>query len=314
MEKISKKQKFFPILAESKVKQSLFFVISIVLLVVLYFIGQMVIKINKSKEFTLVHDNFSCVYQIDNIYVENWKLIIEGWIFEQGRDSEGQEYEIILADIDSDRNAFPKMQYSERNDVNEYFLCEYDYSQSGFQATISTWKLDVENSVYEILVRKRGESKAFDTGIYVAEGEIFFANPRDFIELKVEDTNLKQIIDEGILRVYNPEEGMYVYQYNGVLYWIAEPTYGFVDGDTMIQYQMETSQIERLPQYRLENDWFWDNRSFLFSKNEIVEWDTGKYRVACCEIPTEYAITKMWTGNHINEWIWQAIFRPWYDL
>ena len=74
---------------------------------------------------------------------------------------------------------------------------------------------------------------------------------------------------------------------------------------------METTQPQHLPTIRLENNWDWSDISFPFSSKELVEYNTGKYRVTKCAIPTEYSITKAWTGNYINEWIWRENFRIW---
>ena len=86
------------------------------------------------------------------------------------------------------------------------------------------------------------------------------------------------------------------------------------DGDTIIQYQLSTTQAESIPQQRLENGWNWDNIGFYFSKNELIEWNTGKYRVAKKSIPTEYSVTKIWTGNYNDGWIWIQNFRPYYQF
>lgn len=139
-----------------------------------------------------------------------------------------------------------------------------------------------------------------------------YANPSEYQALEVEGTDLEEIVNQGVLRVYRPDYGMYVYQYKNTLYWIAEPDYGFVDSDTYVQYQLNTTQIERLPKIRLENEWYWDNIGFWFSEYEMKEMNTGKYRVAKKEIPREYSIRGIWTGNNIDGWIWREDFLPYY--
>ena len=107
---------------------------------------------------------------------------------------------------------------------------------------------------------------------------------------------------------------IYVYQYEGDLYWIADEEYGFVDGDTTIQCQLSTTQVEKLPIYCLERGGDTDSIGFLFSNNEIVNANTGKYRVTKRNIPVEYSIVKIWTGNYIDGWKWLEYFRPRYEF
>lgn len=259
-------------------------------------------------------DDFSWVYQVDTAETKNGDFILQGFAFELDVDAVEGKFEIVLQDIESGKRYFPKMEYMDRTDVNEYFLCEYDYLQSGFVAIIKEKKLALYEKNYEILLRSVDERRAYQTGTFISKGKLMYANPQEYEPLDVEGTDLEKIVKDGILRVYRPDCGMYVYQYDGKLYWIAEPEYGFVDGDTYIQYQLDTTQVSRLPQQRIENKVFWDNIGFKFNANELRDANWGKYRVARRDIPTEYSVEKIWTGNHINKWIWKQDFRPYYEF
>jgi len=74
--------------------------------------------------------------------------------------------------------------------------------------------------------------------------------------------------------------------------------------------QLWTTQTEKLPQERLDNNWLWDNIGGNFEEYEIQS-DFGEYRVMRRELPTEYSITAIVTGYHKNgKWIWRNYFRP----
>ena len=260
-------------------------------------------------------DDFSWVYQVDSVEIDNGDFVLRGFAFELDRDATEGAYEIVLQDIESGKRYFPKMEYMERMDVNEYFLCEYDYLQTGFEAMIKAKKLDLDTKDYEVLLRRADERQTYQTGTYISKGELMYANPQEFEPLNVEGTGLEKIVEEGILRVYRPDYGMYVYQYEGELYWIAEDDYKYdKDGDTYIQCQLDTTQVDKLPEHRLKNQWNWDNIGFLFTSNELVELSSSDYRVASEALPTEYAIEKIWTGNYVDFWIWRQNFRPYYQL
>lgn len=285
-------------------------VFSVLMSVIL--IGYCLAKIRLDKQFQIVEDDFSWVCQVDKIEEQNGKVVLSGFAFQLEKDADEKMFDILLYDIKTGKGYYPNMKYSDRKDVNDYFLCEYDYTKSGFTATISSKKLDLEHGVYEVLLRPEGRQESYSLGIYYVNGEMYFTNPNKFVPLDVAGTDLEKIVENGVLRVYRPDYGMYVYQYEEELYWIAEEWYGFVDNDTYVQFQMNTTQINNLPEDRLANNHFWSNIGFLFQSKELTDWNTGKYRVTKCSLPKEYSITHIWTGNYINEWIWQSDFRPWY--
>lgn len=77
---------------------------------------------------------------------------------------------------------------------------------------------------------------------------------------------------------------------------------------------MWTTQIQNLPEKRLENHHYWDNIGGYFEKYEL-EGDFGDYRVMKREIPTDYSVTSIVTGYYKNgEWIWKSYFRPIYEF
>ena len=273
-----------------------------------YFFG----RVQLNKRFQIVEDNFSWVCQVDSIEEQDGEIVLSGFAFRLEKDAKEKQFDILLCDVETGEGYYPKMQYSTRKDVNDYFLCEYDYTKSGFTASISSKKLDLEQGVYEILLRPEGGKKAYSLGIYYTNGKMSFTNPKEFIPLDVVGTDLEKIIEDGVLRVYRPDYGMYVYQYEGELYWIAEEWYGFIDNDTYVQFQMTMIELEG--EDKSSNDLLWDNFGFLFQSKELVDWNTGKYRVAKVTLPIKYFITNIGTGNYIEEWIWEDNFRPWYKF
>ena len=307
---MGRKKGFFGALKESGKKQILFFGVSMVMLIGIYLFSMRQLY----ERFEIIEDDFSWVYQVDSIKEIDGKLQIKGWAFALNEDATQENCEIILYNTKTGKGIYPKMTYEPREDVNEYFLCEYDYTDSGFVANISTKNLQLENTVYQILLRPVGRRSPFSTNVYYGNGEIAYVHLDEFVPLEVAGTDLERVVENGVLRVYRPDYGMHVYQYEGELYWIAEPNYGFVDGDTYVQFQMNTTQVANLPKDRLANNWFWSNLGFTFLSKELFDWNTGNYRVAKYPLPREYSITNIYTGNYIDGWIWRADFRPWYDF
>lgn len=268
-------------------------------------------KYGADRTLKICDSDLSWVCQVDSTEIQNDKFVLNGFAFKLDVDATKEAYDIVLHDIDMGKNYFPKMEYCIRDDVDDYFQCEYNYEESGFRVSVDVEK--VVGKTIEILLKVVGEQRTYRTGTYLFNGKLMHVNPKEYQSLEVQDTDLEEIVDKGILRVYRPDLGMYVYQYEGALYWIVEADYGFVDGDTYVKYELETTQIERLPKYCAENGWTWDNLGFEFSECEMKGMNTGKYRVAKKEIPTEYSIRKIRTAKYIDNWVWVE-FLPFYQF
>lgn len=277
----------------------------------IYFYVNSMIKLADHRQISLREDNFSWVYQVDSLENKDKEVVLKGFAFKLKNDATAGAFEIVLHDSESGENYFPKMKYMDREDVNDYFLCEYEYLKSGFEATIKESVLK-QDKCYEVLLRPTEDSKAFQTGVYIYDGKIAYANPEDFEELDVQGTDLESVVDDGVLRAYKPEAGVYVYQYKNELYWITDSRYEFIDNDSSMEYSLYTTQIFNLPQKRLDKQYSWDNIGFHFSEQELTEDELGEYRVARKAIPVEYSITKIVIGSYVDEWLWKHSFRPYY--
>ena len=263
--------------------------------------------------FRIKKDDFSCVFQIEKAEKTRGLLILDGWIFKLDEDSVEDDFEIILYDYNKEKKYYMDVEDVVREDVNEYFLCEYDYSKSGFSASVKLDKVNLNEKNYEVLIRPKEEQVAYMTGVYLLNGELVYAKPEEYKALEVAGTDLEEVVVNGVLRVYRADVGMYVYQHDDKLYWIAEQDYEFFEETgTPIAYQLWTTQNDKLPKHRLENNWFFDNITFNFEIKEVVCSD--KYRVAVAELPQEYAITEIETGQYIDKWLWNHCFRPWYEF
>lgn len=260
--------------------------------------------------------DFSWVFQLDSVENEGNEVVFKGFAFELDKNADKGAYEIVLRDVETEENYFLKMKYTERKDVNEYFDCEYDYLTSGFVATIKEKKVDLQNGNYEVLLKMDNEKKAFETGTYISKGNIVYANPLEFKGLDVDGTDLEKIVEDGVLRVYRPDCEMYVYQYGDELYWIAGKGYEFVDGNARLQFQLFTTQPNRLPEECVVSSKSIGELSFWFLDNEVTDLDVGDYRVAKKELSNDCSISKLQTGNWKNDggWIWKEAFYPEYKF
>ena len=241
-------------------------------------------------------------FQVDNVFNSGHEMEMSGFAFRYEHPS--SDYSLLLRSHDGKQVELEK-EPVERQDVNEYFLCDYDYSSSGFTA-----RAEVPEGEYEVLI-KWPLSIALSTGVYINFDGVHYTPEKEFEAPEID----ADFIQKGVIRVYRPDFHCWVYQYEGSLYWIVDQDFNFEeDSSTYIQYQLWTTQTEKLPQERLDNNWLWDNIGGNFEEYEMQS-DFGEYRVMRRELPTEYAITAIVTGYHKDgKWIWRNYFRPIYEF
>ncbi len=196
-------------------------------------------------------------FQVDSVSTKGHKIKIGGFAFRYEHPS--HNYSLNLISGDGKRVELEK-EPIKRQDVNEYFLCEYDYTNSGFTASA-----EVGEGEYEILI-KWPWSVALSTGVFVNSDGVHYASEKEFEAPDI----VAEFIQKGVVRVYRPDVHCWIYQFNGSLYWIVDQNFTFEDDNsTYIQYQLWTTQTENLPQERLDNNWLWDNISGNFEDYEI---------------------------------------------
>ena len=301
-------------------------------IIIAFVIINEIITVKNNNSFKAIDDSNKFAYQVEKIGIEDDEIVIEGWFIElkkvrnQEREiKEEKELGIVLYDINSktkvgkedSQNKIGNSMRVERTlrpDINRYFQCEYDYSKCGFVARIKKTEIDLELGDYQVIFKP--DCTEFDgicSQTYLSRGAIKYVNPNEEERLLTEGTDLDEIVTSGYCLLSSKEYGIWVYQYDRSLFWIANDEYFFEDdGGTHVSFLLETTQFDKLPPVRTENNLFWDSIGEEFEKNEITDIiNCGEYRVSKRKIPNEYSITRIGTGYYVQEnWVWQRWFRP----
>ncbi len=309
--------------------------IIIVIMLVCFLIFNGIVRQSGKRRFYLMDDGTQYCYGINSFERKGDLLTLKGWFLELEsvqkvpRTISSHDADLLIGLIPlSEAISGEKLEnvpimsiekcHDERPDVNRYFLCEFDYSRSGFVATLDCDDIDLSTTCYRIAIKldDRISKKAILTNLYLTNKGLCYTDPSQSPELDTLGTDLDYIVNEGVRVVSRPDFGCYVYQLEDRLYWIADETYSFCeDGATYIQYQMETTQYDKLPADRLENNWFWSNIGDYFENHEITnQMNCGKYRVSVRDIPKEYSVTHIQTGYHNGDWVWCSEFKPVYSM
>ena len=258
-------------------------------------------------------------FQVEEASIRDGRLEMAGVCFWHERDI--KNYTIVLRSTKTgERRPLKTTCGISRPDVNAYF--EPEDLKAGF---ISADRETDEGEEYEIIV-DFGLLRVIPTGVYITvestqgraypgrQVSVHYAPAAVFQPPEADNNDLKQIVADGILRVYNPENSVYVYWYEGSLYWIAGSGFRFEDdGTTRMELELWTTQTEKLPQKSRSAGRRYNLLGVCFEKSEL-DGDFGQYRVCAVEPTADYAITSITTGVYSHGWLWKEAFWPVYDF
>lgn len=240
-------------------------------------------------------------FEVGEVQVTDNTVTIEGTAVRY--DHEDETPEIILRSTDTGKRV--KLKTTSNRETSDYLGVDVN----SFSAT---GKLGVSGSdEYEVMIRWPW-TMTLSTGTFISGSDIHYYQSSELVEPDMSYApDLRGIVENGMLRVYRPDFHCWVYQKDWSLYWIVDEDFDFEeDGSTYIQYQLWTTQTDKLPQKRLENNWLWDNIGGHFEDYE-VQGDFGLYRVMKRDIPTAYPVTAIETGYYKDgAWVWKYYFRP----
>lgn len=285
-----------------------------IVILISFLINKLIDERIKLRKYTIVEE-IKLINSVEKLDIENKRIKLIGYAFMLGRDATNDHISVFLKNVGTNKEIWLDTEYKERQDVNLYYNSEYDYTNSGFIAYTNMDRLN-HNEIYEIIIRIKSafDSDNIETTVsantYILDNKIYAYNPNKFDIPESNSSMLKEVFDNGQLCFYRSDVGMYVYQYNGKLYWIATKDFEFnEEGLTYIPYQLFTTQINRLPKERASSGY--DKLNFYFEEQEYKEQTTVPYRVAIQDIPQEYAIAYIKTGVYDgkeSEWIWAESF------
>ncbi len=251
-------------------------------------------------------------FQIEEASLKDGRLETIGICFWYERDT--ADYTIVLQSTRTkERYALNTECSLPRPDVAAYF--NRDYLNVGFQAAGP--QMDKEEE-YEIIL-DFGFFRAIATGVYLsieqdASVSIHYFSNDMVVPLRTKGTDLEEIVNDGVLKVYNPGYHVYVYLYEDCLYWIVEDGFKFeADGTTCLELVLCTTEKERLSAESLAAGKDFDSFPVIFEQCEM-QGDFGRYRVCARELPTDYPITLIRTGYYSKGWVWRKSFWPVFDF
>lgn len=275
------------------------------LVITVFFIMNNIIEVRSFRKYTIV-DDIKFINSVEKIIKDNHGIKLEGYAFILEKDSSESRITVFLQNVVTEDEIWLDMEQVDRWDVDSYYEGGNNYKNSGFIAFKKGETLNTDE-VYEIIINidycesdKNGIHnirKTVSTNQYISGGRLYSYNPIEFDmpEISIESKLLKNVFKNGVLCLYQKEEGLYVYQYEGKLYWITTDDFRFEENEkTHIIYHLYTFKGNNLQESRIEQKY--NNLDFIFENYEYTDENTSPYRVAIRDIPEEYAIMHIKTG------------------
>ena len=301
----------------------------VILLVILFVIVNLVIDNKQEEAIEVVSDNMYINYQISSADVEDNYLVLRGWLFELNdfanvkRETciNKEEISFVLCKLDSNgalsdkKRFFASPSWNDNEKVDNYFQCDADYSDSGFEVKYKLSKLNVNDSAYQVLIKtSNAREQAISTDYYIDKGCLVRSLKNSEVYKKLEQTDLCDIVNEGTVLVENFDNGYIVVQKDSRLYWVVDPNVIDLSGDNRVVFQTYTTNYNKLPKNRTDLGYYWDDIEVSFEKCEITnQMNSGEFRVLAQDIPSEYPIVLIETGIcGSNGWVCSNKFRPVY--
>lgn len=274
---------------------------------------------------TSINNYRQLAFQVTNSETIHNELTLDGFCFTYGFDLmdanarslnaywNDSDYVILLKSLRTGiLHAMDTTTNIENETINKYFKSKYEYPNTCFKAKIDISKLNPSEE-YEVMLKSGRLTLSGET--YIKDGRIERTSEKENVKLSVYGTDLQKVVEQGYFKAQNRDNTCIVYQYGKYLFWIMSDNYSFGQNNfTRIIYQIWTTQREKLPSYNKDKSVYFYNGDFVFEEHEVTEqMNSGKYRVACMKIPTEFSVAFIATGAYKEgTYDWIRYFRPRY--
>ena len=239
------RENVFQKINNSKKMQIIVCVVLSAIVIIGFFVLNRIIDKNQFHKYSLTED-INIINSIENINIGKDNITIDGYAFMLETDSSKASISLFLLDVAKGEEIWLDVEQIARADVQSYFLSEYNYEQSGFHASLKDKKLK-EDVCYEVIINldytdnsPNKIRKTVSSNRFLLNGQLYDYNPIEFDkpDLDINSELLRKVFTEGKLCFYQKDAGMYIYQYDRKLYWIATSDFEFnANGQTCIPYQ-----------------------------------------------------------------------------
>lgn len=307
---------------KSKKKQIMFFFVSMIVIILVYLRSTSELEAFKERSMEVIQD-YNIVNSLEHIEVRDGIIEFSGWALRLNSKNLGMK--LVFHSVDNSDEKIISVDIEDKDDIAEYFDPDWDFGSCGFFGTIKQNKLKKE-VCYEVLLILNYEEeqkveddvqvvqnvKKVSTGRYLYNNELYWYNPIEFIAPNVTDVAMQEVIQNGIVRAYDLEKEIWIYEYNSNLYWIINfSLFGSIEERLEIPLFIYTSQVEKLPKDK--QDLGRDYIGYYLTEEDYLNNKEDFYYIYSTSLSKDYPITSVRTGIYQNQgenkgWIWETRF------
>ena len=303
---------------KSKRGQVIFFVISMVVIVLVYSMAISWVKDKRNEKLLLSHEvvtDNDILTSVDDIQKTDKLMTISGWGIRLN--SRNISMKVMLKATDGSHAIMLPTEMVSRKEVGEYFVPGWNFGQCGFLSNVKRKELK-ENVCYEMFLImyydemsitgdsiESTNSKKISLNQYLYNEEIYCYNIESFERPEITDVEVMQIMDNGILRAYDMEKKIWVYQQDTYLYIISDLGKESLKesrlGCPVLPY---TSIVESLPEERIPIGY--DHIGSFYEEEVYRREGVLPYQIVKIPLPSDYPITRIDTGiydGNKQEWV-----------
>lgn len=291
-------------LEENRSKQILFFVVSMLLMTMIY-VPLMYVFLEKNETKAIqkqieIKDR-SILTNIEGIVQKDGKLILNGWCLDIG--SKNTNIHVLLQDSTGVEYKVVKAQMVQREDVSNYFIGGIEYVDCGFMVGVKEKELK-KDIAYEIILHYtssdimdtgKEEIKKVSTGKYLLNGNLYSYNPNDFAEPEISDIQIQNVIQNGKLLLFDKEKQLWIYKFESQLFYIVNTDISIAEETNIgVPVMVYTSLPDKLPFERKE--YGFDHLGFYFADNKYQVEGIIPYQIFAVNCDVDYPVTYITTG------------------
>lgn len=295
----------------SKVKQVVFFVVSMLVLFIVFsvFHDEATTSQKKNRKLTMDYDILTSVEKTnavgEDIELSGWALRLNSKVIDM---------QVLLVSTDnSDAERF-SVDKEQGTKIGAFFVSDWDFGDCVYKTLIDTKKIK-SNVPYEIFLVIEYESETtqdkkmikkevkVSTGKFLYENEVIEYNPFEYEKPHITDAELKDVIDDGVVRYYDSKEQIWIYQVGMKLYYFMDLGIESMEQEGYgIPVLVHTTKAELLPEHRKEHGF--DHLGFYYENMEYKRDGVYPYLVVVATLSTEYPLTYIDTGFYGNNEKW----------
>lgn len=326
-------RKFHLFLENKRSARITFFLIAMCILVGMYIVVQdklvsirdyrKIVERDISFDMDIMAD-IECVrYEDNSVFLTGWAAHLAAVDF---------DINLVVNALDGSDTQVYNLNKIQRLDLEKYFNIREDQSIAGFELILTEEQVK-KDVCYELLLYIEydlNEENIKNQGNYVKisrvgdkielrhfllNGELYSYNPLTFVSPTVEDAKLEKVVNCGEICSYDIEKGVWIYWYDGSLYWILDAgSFPTLDKGLSLPVYIYTNSPDLIPDNEID---FYDkkgctHREVYLEEEHCINTGPTTYFVASVELPVEYSITYLKTGVYASKeeqhWKYEDIF------